>query len=395
MSLANTALDNLAPHHLSELFANAVAEGRHLEYKELIGATDADRREFLADISSLANAGGGDLVVGVVAPKGVPERYAAIGTEQTDAEILRIESMIRDGIEPRIPGIRTRPVAASDGSGEILVIRVPQSFAAPHMVVFGNLSRFYSRNSAGKYQLDVGEIRNAFALSDSVRTSLSRWRADRLARISARETPVLLAPNAMTVLHTIPVVSADQIQRIDVSGVAESGTDLRPLYGGGWNSRLNFDGALAYAPHHADPVAISYTQLFRNGAVEGVEAWMLRAGRDDQPHDIPSLLLERTLIQGLRVQFRLLMALEISAPVVVCVALLGVRGLKMAVQPGRYWSFDAYPIDRDDLVIPEIWVDDLNNAPAALLRPAIDAIWQAAGWPRSENYDAEGVWQDR
>jgi schlafen family protein len=45
---------------------NGVPESRTLEYKrELPGGTDSDRKEFLADVSSFANAVGGDLVYGV------------------------------------------------------------------------------------------------------------------------------------------------------------------------------------------------------------------------------------------------------------------------------------------------------------------------------------------
>jgi hypothetical protein len=40
----------------------------------------------------------------------------------------------------------------------VLRIRIPPSWAAPHIVTFQGLSRFYPRNSAGKYPLDAGEI---------------------------------------------------------------------------------------------------------------------------------------------------------------------------------------------------------------------------------------------
>ena len=39
-----------------------------------------------------------------------------------------------------------------------IIVRVPNSLNRPHMVVFKQWSRFYSRNSAGKYQLDVHEL---------------------------------------------------------------------------------------------------------------------------------------------------------------------------------------------------------------------------------------------
>jgi len=58
-------------------------------------------------------------------------------------------------------------VYGDDGKGFIILVRIPQSFASPHMVKFQNTSRFFCRNSAGKYQLDVQEIRNAFLATDS------------------------------------------------------------------------------------------------------------------------------------------------------------------------------------------------------------------------------------
>ena len=42
------------------------AEGRTLDYKRTLpGSTDEEKREFLADVSSFANAAGGDIVYGI------------------------------------------------------------------------------------------------------------------------------------------------------------------------------------------------------------------------------------------------------------------------------------------------------------------------------------------
>ena len=58
--------DTIGKEDIEALVANAVSEGRTIEYKEkLPGGTDDDRREFLADASSFANAGGGDLIYGI------------------------------------------------------------------------------------------------------------------------------------------------------------------------------------------------------------------------------------------------------------------------------------------------------------------------------------------
>ena len=49
-------------------------------------------------------------------------------------------------------------------------------------------------------------------------------------------------------------------------------------------------------------------------------------------------------------------------------------------------------IDRDVLILPDILVDDYNTPIPSVLRPAFDALWQAAGFARSMNYDQQGQW---
>ena len=101
-----TAVDKAA---IDALVTNGVSESRTLEYKEIISAsTDADKREFLADVSSFANASSGDIVFGIIKygdannkPTGVPASADGLGGV-TDPEILRLETIIRDGIEPRM-----------------------------------------------------------------------------------------------------------------------------------------------------------------------------------------------------------------------------------------------------------------------------------------------------
>jgi hypothetical protein len=71
-----------------------------------------------------------------------------------EAEILRLENSALNGIEPRIPGIHSVPIQLSNGN-QVIVMRIRKSWAQPHMVTFKGSSRFFSRGSAGKHQLDV------------------------------------------------------------------------------------------------------------------------------------------------------------------------------------------------------------------------------------------------
>ncbi len=88
---------------------------------------------------------------------GVAAEVVGLESASHDSERLRLEEIIRNGIAPRIPGLAIR-VVPLETSGAALVIRVPRSFVLPHMVTFKGTSRFFSRNSAGKYQM--GRERN-------------------------------------------------------------------------------------------------------------------------------------------------------------------------------------------------------------------------------------------
>jgi hypothetical protein len=386
------ALDRVTRADLDALVDNSVSEGRTIEYKESVGANDEAKREFLADVTSFANAAGGDLLVGVSEQGGVASALPGIPAASVDAEILRLENVLRDGVEPRIPGIRMRGVPLDDQVGA-LVIRVPRSWAAPHMVTFKGLSRFYSRNSAGKYQLDATEIRAAFVASEAARTFIRSFRLERLGRLTANEGPVPLLANPKTVLHVIPLAAADPSTRFDVNGlVGTHNPYFRPLYGSSWNTRINFDGALAYAPVSDAEGALAYTQVFRSGAIEGVEAAMLRRGEPEGRDLIPSLAFERRVIEALGMYKELVAQLGVVGPFAVAITLLDVRGLEMAVDIRRFES--GYAIDRDDLIVPEMLVEDLSHTPDRLLRPHFDSIWNATGHPGSPNYDAAGRWHD-
>jgi predicted HTH transcriptional regulator len=59
-------LAEITESDLLGLITNGIAESRTLDYKRsLPGNSDADKKEFLADVSSFANTAGGDLVFGI------------------------------------------------------------------------------------------------------------------------------------------------------------------------------------------------------------------------------------------------------------------------------------------------------------------------------------------
>ncbi|RIK34037.1 MAG: hypothetical protein DCC55_33835 [Chloroflexi bacterium] len=156
---------------IEALIEHMVSESKTLEYKEsLPGQSREEKKEFVADVLSFANAGGGDLLFGireirdaVGRPTGTPQSITGLPNINIDAEILRLESLLRDTCEPRLSSLQIRTIAGWP-TGPVLLLRVPQSWHAPHRSKLDD--RFYSRTNAGKYPLDVAEIRSAFLYSN-------------------------------------------------------------------------------------------------------------------------------------------------------------------------------------------------------------------------------------
>ena len=216
----NLPLTRIDAAQLETLRADAVREGRQLEYKETLpGNSDEDKREFLSDVTSFANAAGGDLIFGVQErreegkPTAEIEAIVGLSVLNVDAERLRLEAMIRDGVAPRMPPVTFHEIRR-DPDSPCLLLRVPRSSAGLHMVTYKNLSRFYARTSAGKYQLDVQEIRAGFIAAETAFERLRRFRVERVARVLALEAPAPIAAGPKLILHALPVTCSTRCGRV-------------------------------------------------------------------------------------------------------------------------------------------------------------------------------------
>ena len=129
-------LEELRAEHVLRLVAERVREQRTLDYKEALPeAADSEKKEFLADVVSLANAGGGNLVFGVKerrengAKTGEPETVTGI-VGPADEVVRRLEEVARSGVVPRIPGLQFQWFDGLPDGRAVLVVRVPRSWAA-------------------------------------------------------------------------------------------------------------------------------------------------------------------------------------------------------------------------------------------------------------------------
>jgi hypothetical protein len=386
--LTNKSLDDVTEQDLIALKDDQVRESKTIDYKEMLpDNSDSKKKDFLANVSSFANAAGGHLIYGIKEVEGLAVDISGCDVADIDAEIRRLDSIIQSGLDPRVMRISIHGVKLSN-SRVVIILRIPRSWSAPHMITFQDWARFYSRNSAGKYMLDVPEIRSAFLLTESTAEQIRKFRVERIERVLAGEEPVLLQDAPKLILHVVPLSAFDRVAGIDLEMAEGNSGQLRPMYEyiSGWSLRRNFDGLLMYSRKSSEPVVESYTQVFRSGIIESVDAELMH----DADRMIQITLLELEVIESTKRFLAFLKESGVEPPLLVFVSVMGVKGFYLRTDRTK---LRGEPIDRDSLIPPEIIIENFQQEIAEVLRPVFDIIWNAGGFPKSPSYDDQGVWQ--
>lgn len=395
--MTNKHINNIAEADLQTLVDNNVLEGKTIEYKrELPNNADASKKEFLADVTSFANTSGGNLIFGIEedAATGEPRELTGLEVESIDDEKARLDNIIRTGVEPRLLNVTIQPIQLTN-TKYILLIRVPRSWSSPHRVIFGGHAKFYARNSSGKYEMDVDELRIAFNLSETLIERIRNFRIDRLAKISADDTPVPLDSPHRIVLHLINGNAFHPSVKYDVNSIYPNRHDKLPLiYRATNNGKYNLEGLFTYSMLD-DGKPSAYTQLYRNGIIEAVDSRIMVPAMEADgrkfPNCISSVLFEEKLIQAIKNYLNLMSELDIEPPIFIFLSLLNVKDFKIHARR-LAGSYSDSSIDRDILLLPEEIIEAYGEQAETILKPIFDLIWNACGEPQSLNFNDEGNW---
>jgi hypothetical protein len=344
---------------------------------------------------------GGDILFGVTEvresnkPTGVPESIEGLAGVNSDSEMRRLDNILSDGLQPRIQGLQYRWIEGAT-AGPVLIIRVPRSWAGPHMVVFQQSGRFYARNAAGKYPLDVFELRQSFLGSGSIADRAREFRAERVGRLLAGESPAPLNGDRLFCLHFIPHASMVGGVEVDILRAANESEAVRPFCSEYSPSHtFNLDGLLTYRPAAQEPAVNSYLQLYRNGIVESATISMVRH-REGYGLSVPSLALAQQLGAFLDRTRALMKLLDVSPPASLFVSALNVRGVLLGVSERLTFyggMNNPNPFDRDHMLMREVTLMDWEGASFDLLKPLLNELWQASGLPRCFDYNDAGEWK--
>jgi hypothetical protein len=380
-------LDQITKSDLDDLIDEGRNEDRTIEYK-LTFPNNAESEKvtgFLKPVCSFANTDGGDVLYGVQAKHGIPTALTGITIDNIDQQKLSIEHMIQSGIEPQVRGVHIREVPLDNGS-HILVLRVPKSWIGPHRIK--NNSKFYARNSAGSYELDIPQIRQAFLLTDTLAERIRDFRAERISATLGNGTPVALSDGVRIILHLIPLSAVANLQQISVLEYGELWTILTPSMAGSIDYRLNFDGLVVMSGIAKNGYR-AYSQLFRNGIIEFVRVYEDNNGKKY----IPSGAYELELLQHYKAGVSAMQKLRIEPPFIVLLTLAGAKGYQLGVdQMTKFFKNEPIPFDRNILAIPDTQVESFAQSEIEVLKPMFDVIWNAAGYEESLNFNKVNQW---
>jgi hypothetical protein len=355
MSLLYKPLELIAADDLQALIDNQVGESLYIEYKtEAFDKRDEKKRiQFLGSVSAFANTAGGDILIGVKADSGLPIELAGLDPTEVDSEILRIRQVIGTSVEPHLL-LHFHVVPLPTGRN-VLIIRIPRSWTAPHGIEHRGHFQFFQRHAAGRSPMTLSELRNAFTFSGSIIEQTRTFRDERLAAIMAADGPWGYLSKPLAVLHMVPFAGIAGAVSIDFSNRtvfrklspldAEQDGCIRQ-----GDLRFNLDGVVMRQgiDWHA--------QLFRNGSVE--YATTLPFEQTVSPYFLDAWDYQIGLLKVLPRFSALQLDFGVSPPIMLLCSILNAANFHLRTAEGlsaiRVGALSKYQIDRDRIFLPEV-----------------------------------------
>jgi len=167
MAIQGKFVAEISRDDIRELVQARAPEDVLLDFKEIIFHPQHQKPkeecdDLLADLAAFANAFGGHIIVGI---RDKDDRAFEL-TPTTGPEARRIATKLKalaiQHIKPPIVPLEVVPFSMSGQADEwIVIIRIPEGQAKPHMSAFSKQTRFVIRDGNAKRQMTADEIQKA------------------------------------------------------------------------------------------------------------------------------------------------------------------------------------------------------------------------------------------
>jgi hypothetical protein len=228
-------------------------------------------------------------------------------------------------------------------------------------------------------------LRTAFTLTETQAEKIRSFRIERLGTLIADEAPVRLEGNVKLVIHLIPVDAFTPGIQYDLTKMSDHTISVKPLFANQWDHQFNFDGFLAFASFPGNIQNYSYTQIFRNGIIEAATSFFPKDQHKNT--EIFGIREEKAILDTIKNYLALKNLLGFTPPIIIMLSFLNVEGcLIRPVALHHELAHNWHPIDRKNLIISDVLLNNFNDDLHQLLKPAFNTIWNAAGYSASPDW---------
>lgn len=387
------------------------SEDTTLDFKlEPYKPNDDGRKDFVKDVTAFANSQGGHLIIGVEEKEGIAVAVKPKVGFDWDHEILRLENLCQDCVEPKVMGIEIYTIKME--GGEILAVKVPKSWTAPHRAQSRKSKTFYQRHSRSISEMDVSQLREAFIGSSTAfekAAGLSRrWAFDAVTSVEksfvdksiedlrqreiethwTKEQPS--QRDGILTLHIIPIGSMLDRTSFPIEALEGKNNYFSPIITMGCSDRINLTG-VRYFMNDSDVNA--YTQLHRFGAVEAVTEQLL--WQRDGARELLGGTINKELKDKLPRYLNGIRELGACPPFFVKMRVSRINNSTLDIGSPHYrFSHGEPEFTGESIELPDIVLTDYPDAAGidAIGKKLLDPLWNAYGRARCPYFNDEGAW---
>jgi hypothetical protein len=393
MILRGKRISDLQEQDLQRLVDDQVQERDSIEYKrDMYGNSDDDKREMLKDITSMANHRGGYIVIGIDADaEGIPTKV--VGTE-ADSHVERIRSSCLNNIDKRIVGLDIEDISLNN-SKVAIIISIPESINAPHMVTYKGLNQFWKRHGRQKERMTVQEIGEAFDKRLSNLNRLDRFlllrKTEILENIGEKTFMVISSSPAVLLDEAILSVHDQHLRGLILNtprvagymGAISCGQPYPTING------LRADNSTPY--YHTNPSLTEYIEVFTNGFIEYGNLFEEPDGQSRKYFagvaDAASIVNFTGFIQEVYGRYLPL------RPLVVNFTIYNAKDMYLAASRGDSDKDRLVRWQKQHLELGKFYIDNISEERKSLTKAICDRLYQAFNREKCNQFDDAGTFR--
>lgn len=374
---------------LQRLVTDQVQERDTIEYKrDMYGNSDADKREMLKDITSLANHHGGYLLIGIDEnEEGIPINIVGI---EPNNDVERITSCCLNSVDKRIVGLDIKDISLGTGRG-VIVISIPESINAPHMVTHTGLNQFWKRHGRQKDKMTIDEIGEAFDRKLSNLNRLDRFlftrKVEILETIGAQTELVISSSPAF--LGEKVIFSNQDDNLLQIISNPPQALASGSIHCGRPYPTINGLRADQSTPYYNEVSFDEYIEIYRNGYIELGS----KIKRDSEYGkfiaslvEIPILVNFMVFIQKIYEQYLPL------TPIVVNFSIYNAKDIWLAVS--KHAGEDNHvKWQKEHLELGKFYAENLPDERKLLTKAICDRLWQSFNREKCNLFDDVGTFR--